>query len=138
MTEREQIVGWTHVREDAAQKGLRKHPHVGTYAYEPRPLMGSVYTRNKQPMEKVAEPCKQQATGSCYGCPVMNEIYERASETAQWSPKSIGRTIREAAIEAKENACPEEVAPQTDLLAVRVTDRGIGDRVGSVRMRRKL
>ncbi|MDO8618603.1 MAG: hypothetical protein Q7R49_01505 [Candidatus Daviesbacteria bacterium] len=86
--------------------------------------------------ERINEPCVQQTKGSCYGCPVMQEIYERASDTALWNPRRIGETIRKAAAEAVELACPEGVRPQTNLLKVKTTIRGIGDTVGSVRLKR--
>jgi hypothetical protein len=119
--QKERLIGWTYDRDPLVRP----------------PLMGTPNTRRDRPMRKVAEPCMQQTSGSCYGCSVMNEIYKRASDTALWSPRRISQTIYAAANEAVEKACPEGVSPQTGLLDIKTTTRGIGDTVGSVRLKRK-
>lgn len=88
--------------------------------------------------EKMNEPCFQQKTCSCYGCPVMSEIYRVAQNVAILRPSKVERELSDASQQAALERCPEGMSPQTSLVGVRDYGRDLGGRTVHVYMKRLL
>lgn len=79
--------------------------------------------------------CPKTKTGSCRGCEVLYSVYKVADEATLWRPRSAHLETRQAANVAANTRCPVGLRPDTSLIKIRVTRRGLGDTVGSARLR---
>lgn len=83
--------------------------------------------------ERIKEPCNQQKTDSCNGCPVISwDILNAAGEATVLRPSKVEMEIGNAASRAVAELCPKGLSPQTNLIGVRDYGKGLGGRTVQV------
>jgi len=68
-------------------------------------------------MSKENEPCAQQLTGSCEGCPVLYKLRDELRNNATYNPENEVDRKTAARKIAAEN-CPDGLIPQTTHLTI--------------------
>ena len=86
-------------------------------------------------MSRENEPCAQQLTGSCEGCPVLYILRDELRNNPAYDPGVTADLKNAARIIAQDN-CPEGLTPQTDHLIIERKGNGWTGRYTTVNVRR--